>query len=94
MVAVEVDVSALLVRRTGYRNGWPCLRGTGISAHSVAAAHLAGLTFEQICAENPDLDAGLFHAALAYYFANRERVEGELEADRQHGERLASMSNA
>lgn len=87
-------MSALLVRRAGYRNGWPCLRGTGISVHSVAAAHLTGLTFEQICAQNPDLDPGLFHAALAYYFANRERVEGELEVDRLQGERLASLSTA
>ena len=54
MATAEVDVSALLERREGYRNGWPCLRGTGITVHAVAAAHLSGLAFDEICDQNPD----------------------------------------
>ena len=85
-----VPLSSLLVSRPGFRQGRPCLRGTGITVHAVAAAHLQGLSAEEICAENPDLDPSLFHAALAYYFANREQVEADLEHDRVEGERLAA----
>ncbi len=58
--------------------------------HSVAAAHLAGLSAEEICAQNPDLDPSLFYAALAYYFANRDQVERELAQDRDEGAALAA----
>ena len=85
-----VKLSSLLVSRPGFRQGRPCLRGTGITVHAVAAAHLLGLSAEEICAQNPDLDPSLFHAALAYFFANREQIEAELERDRIEGERLAA----
>lgn len=49
-----------------------------------------GLTSEEICAENPDVDPSLFHAALAYYFANREQIEAELDEDDREGAALAS----
>jgi len=85
-----VEIGSLLVSRPGYRSGRPCLKGTGLTVHAVAAAHLTGLTAEEICAENPDLDPSLFHAALAYYFANREQVESDLERDRIEGDELAA----
>jgi uncharacterized protein (DUF433 family) len=82
------ELSSLLVSREGYRQGRPCLRGTGMTVHQVAAAHMMGLSAEEICAQNPDLDPSLFFAALAYYFANREAVEADLERDRLEGEAL------
>ena len=84
------ELGSLLVSRPGYRQGWPCLRGTGIPVHAVAAAYMNGLTAERLCEENPHLDPSLFYAALAYYFANREQVEQELESERIEGERLAA----
>ena len=42
--------------------------------------------------DNPGLDPGALHAAVAYYRANKERVEAELEQDRIEGERLAAQS--
>lgn len=85
-----VSIDSLLVAKSGYREGRPCLRGTGITVHAVAAAWRMGYSAESICAQNPDLDPALFHAALAYYFANRALVEAELEQDRIDGERLAA----
>lgn len=84
-----VELNSLLVARPGYRDGRPCLRGTGMTVHSVAAAHLLGLTAEDICQQNPDLDPSLFHAALAFYFANRDQIDADLERDRVEGELLA-----
>lgn len=84
-------LDSLLVSKPGYRQGRPCLRGTGITVHSVAAAHLMGYSAEEICAQNPDLDPSLFYAALAYYFANKEQIEADLEQDRIYGEALAAQ---
>jgi hypothetical protein len=49
-----------------------------------------GLSAEEICAQNPDLDPSLFHAALAYYFANREQIDQDLDEDDRYAEELAA----
>ena len=60
----------------------------GITVHAVASAHLLGLSAEEICQQNPDLDPSLFNAALAYSFANRAQIEADLDRDRIEGECL------
>ena len=60
-----------------------------MTVHQVAAAHMMGYSAEEICAQNPDLDPSLFYAALAYYFANREQVEADIEADAREYDELA-----
>ena len=47
-----------------------------------------GLSPEEIAAEIPHLNLAQIHAALAYYHANREEIENDLEADRAEAERL------
>jgi uncharacterized protein (DUF433 family) len=90
MASSSVNLNSLLVVRDRYRQGRSCLRGTGITVHSVAAAHQLGLSAEEICAQNSDLDASLFYAALAYYFANRAQIDSELAADSDSGSKLAA----
>ena len=87
--ASPTDLNSLLVTRPGYRNGWPCLRGTGIPVHNVAAHYLDGVTIQAMCEENPDLDPSLFYAAVAYFLANRELIEQQLDEDRIRNEKLA-----
>jgi len=41
---------------------------------------------------NPHLDRSLFYAALAYYFANREQIEAELDEDDRYGEELRAKN--
>lgn len=91
VTSTPITLDSLLVVREGYWQGRPCLRGTGITVHQIAVAYLMGLTSEDICAENQDLDPSLFHAALAYYFANREQVEADLDEDDQQGTAIASQ---
>ena len=87
-----VELSTLLVSKPGYRQGRPCLRGTGITVHNVAGYYRAGHTTEEFCADNPDLDPSLFFAAVAYYLANRERIDAELDADTELEKQLAAES--
>ena len=58
--------------------------------HTVAATYLSGLSAEDIARQNPGLDSSAIHAAVAYYLANREKIEAELEQDRVEGEALAA----
>jgi uncharacterized protein (DUF433 family) len=81
MATTSFSLDSLLLSDPDYRQGRPCLRGTGITVHNVAAAHIRGATVEDMCESNPDLNPSLFHAALAYYFANREQIEADLDAD-------------
>lgn len=90
MAQAPVSLESLLVSREGYRGGRPCLRGTGMTVHQVAIAHQMGMSPDEICAQNPDLDPSLFYAALAYYFANRERIDAEIDADDRLAEELAA----
>ena len=77
------DIGSLLVVDPGYRQGRPCLRGTGITVHNVAAYYQQGISAEEMAANNPDLSPALFHAAVAYYLANRDRIDAEIEEDRE-----------
>ncbi|MGE0601282.1 MAG: DUF433 domain-containing protein [Dehalococcoidia bacterium] len=88
----SVELSTLLVSKAGYRQGRPCLRGTGITVHNVAGYYRAGHTTEEFCADNPDLDPSLFFAAVAYYLANREQIDAELDADIELEKQLAAES--
>jgi uncharacterized protein (DUF433 family) len=89
--ARKFKLDSLLVSKAGYRKGRPCLRGTGITVHRVAAAYLMGLSAEEICMENPDLDPSLFYAALAYYFANKKQIEADLDEDDAEGAALVAQ---
>jgi uncharacterized protein (DUF433 family) len=90
MTQAPVSIDSLLYTTPGFRRGRPCLAGTGLTVHTIAALHLQGFSAEAICAEYPDLDPSLIYAALAYYFANREAIQRDLEADRELGARLAA----
>lgn len=91
-MAAVTDLNSLLVAREGYRQGRPCLRGTGMTVHTLAAGLLRGATVQELFEENSDLDPSLIHAALAYYFANKEQIEADLERDAAEGAQLARQT--
>lgn len=82
-----VSIGKLIVSRPGVQGGRPCLEGTRMPVHGIAARHLQGMSAEDILQQFPHLDLGRIHAALAYYHANKELIEAELEEDRRVGPR-------
>lgn len=84
-------IGRLIVSRPDIRGGRPCLAGTGMTVHAVAARHMRGMSAQDILEEFPDLDLGRIHAALAYYFANKTQIEADLKAERRLGEELAAQ---
>ena len=89
-VPVTIELSTLLESKPGVLGGRLCLRGTRVSVHNVGGYYREGITAEEMAANNPDLSPWLFHAAVAYYLANREQVDAEIDEDRREELELAA----
>lgn len=87
-----IALDSLLVSKPGVKGGRLCLRGTGIPVHNVAGYYRDGHTAEEMAANNPDLDPALFHAAVAYYLANRAEIDAEIDAEIELEKELAAKS--
>ena len=84
------DIGSLIVRSEDIRGGRPRIAGTGISVRRIVGWYKQGLTPEEIITEVPHLSLAQVYAALTYYHANREEIEGDMtaeEAEAQHLER-------
>lgn len=86
-----VEIGNLIERRPGVRGGRPVVAGTGVSIQRIAGWYKLGWTPEEIAENYGHLSLAQVHAALAYYHANREEIDGYLaeeEADARRLERL------
>jgi uncharacterized protein (DUF433 family) len=83
----------MLVVREGFRDGRPCIAGTGITVHTIAAQHLQGMTPDEILDGFPRAGRAGVYAALAYYFAHEREIEADFEADESWGEEMIRLQN-
>ena len=88
MGAATIDINELLEVRAGFRDGRPCLKGTGITVHTVAADYLTGATLAEILEDFPHATMAGIMAALAYYEKHRAAIDRDFERD--HHEALES----
>ena len=79
-VAPETNIGTLISSREGVNGGRPCVAGTGISVQNIAILHNQGATPEEI-ARRKSLTLAQIHAALAYYYANKEAIDAGIAAD-------------
>jgi uncharacterized protein (DUF433 family) len=89
MATATIDIGDLLFVEEGFRDGRPCIRGTGITIHSVVAAYLRKGSVERVAADLPHIPVAAIHAALAYFHTHRAEVEADFEADAAWGARTA-----
>jgi len=87
MVA-EIDIRRLIERQPELRGGRPIVAGTGVSVHRIAGWYKLGLSPEEITENYGHLSLAQVHAALAYYHANREEIEGYLHDEKTEEDRL------
>ena len=74
-------IGSLIDSQDGVRGGRPCIAGTSVSVRRIAQWHNAGLIPEEIAGKFGHLSLAQVHAALAYYHANQEAIDADLEAE-------------
>ena len=82
-----------LLEPVAHRQNRMCVKGTATTVHRIARWWRIGMTADEITAEFPHLGLAGVHAALAYYFANREVIDKEIEADITEERRIVSENS-
>lgn len=85
---MNVEISSLITSTQEIRHGRPHIAGTGITVHRIAVWHKLGHTPEEIADEYGHLTLAQVHAALAYYHANRDQIDNEINAEEAEAERI------
>ena len=85
---MSVELDSLLTHSPEVRHDRVRIAGTGITAHRVAVLSNLGHSPEEIVRKYKHLTLAGVHAALAYYHANREQLDAEIDADREEAARL------
>lgn len=78
---MSMELGTLLSFSPEVRHGRPCISGTGISVHRIAVLHNLGHSPEEIVRKYEHLSIAGVHAALAYYYANKQEIDAEVAAD-------------
>ena len=81
-------IDTLLTFTPNLRHGQPCISGTGISVSRIAILHNLGHSTEDIVRKYEHLTPAGVHAALAYYFANKQRIDSEIADDEAEAEKI------
>lgn len=76
-----IDIGTLIIRTPDTCGDRPRIVGTRVSVQRIAVWHKRGLTPEEIRDRFGHLNLAQIHAALAYYYANRDEIEEYLAAE-------------
>ncbi|HMV49564.1 MAG TPA: DUF433 domain-containing protein [Blastocatellia bacterium] len=88
--AVMVGSEDLIVSSPDFREGKPCVAGTGITVMRLAGWYRLRCSPEKI-ANQLNLSYAQVYAALAYYHANREAIDADLDDEAAEYDRLAAQ---
>ena len=78
---MAINLNSLIATDSSIRSGRPCIAKTGITVHRIAVWYRLGHSAEEIARQYPHLDLAGVYAALAYYHADRETIDAEINAD-------------
>jgi len=94
MAAVQVDIGTLITRTPGIKGGTPHLAGTGVTVRTIVRWHHSGLEPEQIAVRIGHISLDQVHAALAFYYANKEMMDREMADEEAESDRLERSSSS
>jgi len=77
-----------VVKTPGVCGGRARIEGTRVRVYNVAFLHKDGATDDKIREAYADLTPAQIHAALAYYYDNRDEIDAELAEDESWAESL------
>ena len=68
----------LIATNPNVRNGRPCIAGTGLLVTDIVIAHIFHQRSPGEIASDYDISLAAVHAALAYYYQNKETLDDEI----------------
>lgn len=78
-----------IVSTPGVCGGRPRIDGHRIQVEDIAVWHeRMGMSPDEIVSDFPSITLADVHAALAYYYENRERIDADIEAAKRYAEEL------
>jgi len=86
-----VDIGSLITTSPDLQRGRPIIAGTGTSVRRIVTLYKQGYSADEIVADKPYLNLAQVHAALAYYYANQQIIDQDLDAEATEYERLVSQ---
>ena len=89
-MTTTVEIGTLIVTTPGTCGGRRRIATTRITLENIAIDFNAGLTPEQIIDEKPHLTLTPIYNALAYYYANQDKIDADIPAENAEWERLES----
>ena len=87
-MASAIDIGTLITNSPEVCSGRPRVAGTGVTVMRIAGWHRLGCSPEEI-ARKTGLTLAQIHAALAYYHANQEGIDSDLDHEASEYDRLA-----
>jgi uncharacterized protein (DUF433 family) len=82
-----------IVRTPGVCGGKPRIDGHRINVEHVAICHeRIGMSPDEIVTAHPTISLGQVHAALAYYYEHREKIDSDIEAGIRFVDELKAKS--
>ena len=81
MATAAKVVYSHITKQPGVRGGKACIDDTRIAVVDVVALLKQGLGDHQIVERYPSLNLAQVHAAISYYYENREELEADLAED-------------
>ncbi len=89
-MTTSLDIGTLIVSTPGTCGGRPPIAKARITVENIAIYFNAGLTPEQISYEKPHLTLAQSYDPIAYYYANKYKIDAEIAAENAEWERLQS----
>jgi uncharacterized protein (DUF433 family) len=82
-----------IVSTPGVCGGRPSIDGHRIQVEDVAIWHeRRGMSPDEIVSEYPSITLADVHAALAYYYENRERIDADIEAAKRYATEMKAWA--
>jgi len=85
---MSTEIGTLLARSPDVCGGRLRINGTRMTVNQLVVWYKQGYTPEEIADQYPHLTLAQVYTALAYYHANREEIEADLEAEKIEADRL------
>jgi uncharacterized protein (DUF433 family) len=72
----------MIVSNPEIRNGRPLIAGTTLTVQDMVAGYVyKGYSVDDLVTHYPQINHAQAHAALAYYYAHKDAIDTQLEAD-------------